>query len=370
MACLLANAGFHVHGVDINAKHIKNIHNASVLKTEPDLASMYHQALADNCFTLSTDVVHSNIYLIAVPTPISNLQADLSYLQRAIEMITPHLDTESLVIIESTCPIGTTEKIAKQLDEQQIRPHLVYCPERMLPGNCLEELIYLPRVIGGINIASSERAISFYKTFVKAELLLTDSKTAEMIKLAENTFRDVNIAYANELSLIAHQKNINIDQVIAYANYHPRVNIHAHGIGVGGHCLAVDPYFLIETSPDHSQLIRTARRVNDFKSKWVAQEIKSVASNHQINSIACLGLTYKANVADVRNAPAQDIIEQLKQDFTVMIYDPYISESQTLEEINKHAEMVVVLVAHDQLCNISSQLSDNIIYLDMTGKCG
>jgi len=266
-AALVASKGISVHGVDINKKVIDTINEGKIHIVEPDLDGLVHEVVKKGFLKVSTEPTKANVFLIAVPTPFKDEYVpDISYVESAIKMILPYLEEGNLVIIESTSPIGTTERIYDLIISK--RPELkekicmAYCPERVLPGKILYELEHNDRVIGGINEESTEKAKEFYSLFVKGELHGTNAKTAEMCKLVENAYRDVNIAFANELSLICDRAGINVWELIELANKHPRVNILQPGVGVGGHCIAVDPWFLITQYPEESRLIKTARNVN------------------------------------------------------------------------------------------------------------
>ena len=369
-ACILASSGYYVLGVDTDKRVINNLQSPQYLSLEPDLQDLLNKAIANHSIQFSTKVTHSAIYIITVPTPLSNKsKPDISYVENAIDSIIPYISYGDLVLIESTCPVGTTENISQKLKSVCPDIYIAYCPERILPGNILHELKHNNRVIGGINEESTIRAVSFYKTFSSGKISSTDAKTAEAIKLAENTYRDINIAYANELSMIADKLNIDVEQLIKLANEHNRVNILEPGIGVGGHCIAVDPHFLIAAAPEDSSLINTAREVNSTKTNWVIKKIEKLANEKNITNIACLGLTYKPNVPDIRNSPSIKIVESLQEKFNILTNDPYIKNSNSLEKVIDKAEMVVTLVAHDQFINISSKLPKSVIYFDFTGRC-
>lgn len=369
-ACILASSGYFVLGVDIDKKVIDNIQSLSYLSLEPDLQDLLNKVIANHSIQLSTKVIPSEIYIITVPTPLSDkFEPNISYVENAIDSIMPHIKSGDLVLIESTCPVGTTEKISKKLKSICPDIYIAYCPERILPGNIIYELKHNNRVVGGINEESTVQAINFYKTFLSGKISSTDAKTAEAIKLAENTYRDINIAYANELSMIADKLNIDIKQLIKLANEHSRVNILEPGVGVGGHCIAVDPHFLISSAPDESSLITTAREVNNIKTDWVIKKIEKLAKEQNITNIACLGLTYKANLSDIRNSPSIKIIESLKKKFNILTNDPYVKSTNSLEEVIDKSEMIVTLVAHNEFINISTKLPKNILYLDFTGRC-
>lgn len=369
-ACILASYGYRVFGVDIDENVIENIKSANYSNSEPELQDLLHKAISNDNIQFSTNIIAAEIYIITVPTPLnSKFEPDISYVNNAIESIIPYIKPSDLVLIESTCPIGTTVSMTSKLQSACTDIHVAYCPERILPGNIIHELVHNNRVVGGIDEESTVRAAQFYKSFSSGEVSQTDSKTAEAIKLAENTYRDVNIAYANELSMIADKLDISIKQLTTLANKHPRVNILEPGIGVGGHCIAVDPHFLIFSTPNKVSLITNARKVNEEKTDWVVRKITTIAKQNDIKVISCLGLTYKPNISDIRNSPAIKIKQALEKEFDILAVDPYIENSPSLEEAIDKAGMVVALVAHDQFIDISAKFPENIVYLDFTGKC-
>lgn len=366
--CVLANSGYSVLGIDIDEKVIARINTADYIASEVELKNLFIKGKHARNIKISTKIEPSDIYIITVQTPL-NLEnkPDISYVNAAIESITPHLRDDNLVLIESTCPIGTTEMMAKQLRSVCANIFVAYCPERILPGNILNELIHNNRVVGGIDDHSGVQAAEFYRSFIRGEIEVTDSKTAEAVKLAENAYRDINIAYANELSMIADHINININTLIELANKHPRVNILQPGSGVGGHCIAIDPYFLACSAPEFAQLTLKAREVNVNKTNWVIQKINKVAKENNIKTIACLGLTYKPNVADIRQSSAVIITETLNQKFDVITFDPYIKNIKSINDIIIKAGMVVVLVAHNEFFDIPNHLFHEKVFLDFTG---
>lgn len=356
IALILKKQGFDVSGVDIDKAVLKK----QSLFDEPGIKELFSL----HPIPIYTKPRFADIHLIAVPTPLnSNYKADLSFLNEAIESLIPILKKRDLILIESTCPIGTTEKIAKKVPHA----HLAYCPERVLPGNILHELIHNDRIIGGIDPVSTEKGYAFYASFIKGKVIKTNAKTAEGVKLAENAFRDVNIAFANELSMIASNVGISHTELIDLANHHPRVNILKPGPGVGGHCIPIDPYFLIEGSPKQSKLIAAAREVNKQKETWVLDQIKSKIQKHQCKKIVCLGLTYKANVNDFRESPALSITDTLKREFNICSIDPFFNPSDSIEGRVKDADMVVTLVAHDCFKEIPDSILSGKVTLDFAG---
>ena len=285
-AALLASKGFKIKGIDINKNVVKNINEGKVHIVEPGLEAYVRSAVAKGNLKAYTEVQASHIYIICVPTPFKKNSEfpmpNIDFVREAVESISPHVKKGDLVILESTSPPGTTEMVRDILQKNEVDTSTIfiaYCPERVLPGKIMNELVNNARVIGGINSQSAEVIAAFYKTFVNGEILKTDAKTAEMCKLIENSFRDVNIAFANELSLLCDKNEVDVWELIKLANHHPRVNILQPGTGVGGHCVAVDPWFIVSQDPENSRIIKTAREINDSKSQWVADKIKFKADS-------------------------------------------------------------------------------------------
>lgn len=342
-AVVLANHGHQVVGIDIDSAAVDRINSGHTTIVEPGLENQLQQALASGRFTATTSMIHADVYIIAVPTPFTGAhEGDLTYIMAAAESIAPHLRGGELFVLESTSPPGTTQKMADRV--LALRPDLTsdgapnpqglpqlyfaHCPERILPGNAMQELITNDRIIGGCTSAATERATAIYASFCTGELLPTDAITAELAKLTENSFRDVNIAFANELSLIAANLGVNVWELIELANHHPRVNILQPGPGVGGHCIAVDPWFIVAADRQNSQLIRTAREVNDRKPTWVIQQVKDALAHQPESTIAALGLAFKPNIDDLRESPALDITAQLAAELPqtrVLAVEPHIS---------------------------------------------
>lgn len=315
-AALFANSGLRVLGVDINESRIAAIKAGNVETTEPGLADLLNHTRDAGLLEVATAPEASKAYVIAVPTPFAdNKHADLSYLLAAAHSIGPVLEADNLVIIESTSPPSTTELVKDEV--LKLRPDLnnqirfAYCPERILPGRAFNELRSNDRVIGGLTLGAAEDAAALYRSFCKGKLHLTDAASAELVKLAENSFRDVNIAFANELSLLCDSLGVDPWEVIRLANQHPRVNILNPGPGVGGHCIAVDPWFLAQAAPERSTLIQTARKVNDEKPKWVIEKTERYLDRDSVKNIALLGLTFKPNIDDLRESPALEIAHEL-----------------------------------------------------------
>ena len=359
-ASLLATRGYSVLGVDISRAVVDTINRGEIHIIEPELDVLVRSAVQSGNLRAALAPAQSDVFLIAVPTPTSaGHQPDLSYVEAATRSIAPHVKPGNLVILESTSPVGTTETVvAEALRANGLKVgadvFVAYCPERVLPGRILTELIENDRVVGGVDAASTKAAVSFYETFVRGKILPTNSRTAEMVKLTENSFRDVNIAFANELSLICEQESIDVWELIALANHHPRVNILKPGPGVGGHCIAVDPWFIVSNAPKLARLIRTAREVNGSKPDWVVDRVAAAAAKRGKNvSIACLGLAYKADISDLRESPSVEIVHKLVKRGIgrVLVCEPYLPQHPefqlvTLEEAVRQADIIVVLVDH------------------------
>lgn len=379
-AAVLASKRIHVVGVDINQTIVEHINKGMTHIVEPELDIVVRASVTEGYLRATTTPEASDAFLIAVPTPCNeDHQPDLSYLKSACETIAPVLRPGDLVILESTSPVGTTEMMSEWLAEIRSDlsfPHtygensdirLAYCPERVLPGHVLRELIQNDRVIGGLTSKCSMLAASLYQVFVEGECIITNSRTAEMCKLTENSFRDVNIAFANELSMICDNLNINVWDLIQLTNRHPRVKILQPGPGVGGHCIAVDPWFIVSSNPEKSKLIRTAREVNDSKPEWVIDKVKiaiaevlSANPNKRASdlTIACFGLAFKADIDDLRESPALQIVKYITEihaGFTIVI-EPFINELPSclngrvelgsMESAFEEADVLVMLVNH------------------------
>ena len=367
-AALIASHNIKVTGVDTNQDVVDTINRGKIHIVEPDLSGLVKYVFDNGYLTASSEPVESDVCLITVPTPFSTgYKADLSYVENAIDNIAKILKPNDLVIIESTSPVGTTEKMLELLyakrSDLEGKIFMAYCPERVLPGKIIYELENNDRVIGGVNVESTEKATQFYRTFVKGELHQTNARTAEMCKLVENSSRDVQIAFANELSMICDQANINVWELIKLANKHPRVNILLPGTGVGGHCIAVDPWFIVNDFKEHAILIRNAREINISKTKWVIDNIKSKCFDFQIEhnrnpKVACLGLAFKPDIDDLRESPALQIVQALiHEHMNVMAVEP---------NIENHAKIQVheAQVAVDE-CDIVILLVNHKTFLDL-----
>jgi len=368
-ACILSSKGFKVVGVDINQELVEELNQVNTDSLEPGLADLANSAIKSANLIAKISPEEADVFMICVPTPLTDgNKADLSYIKNAAESVLPYLKKGNSVILESTVPPGTTEGILKPiLEESGLKVgselYLSYCPERVLPGNILKELIENDRIIGGINPESTELAKEVYQSFVEGEIYLTDATTAEMVKLVENSFRDVNIAFANELSRVCDKLNLNVWEIIKLANKHPRVNILTPGPGVGGHCIAVDPLFIVEKAPNEASIIKTARCVNDSMPDYIVEKVERAVRKAKIKSpiIACLGITYKAGTGDLRESPALKIVRRLrKKGYTVRACDPYIKDFAefpllSLEETVNGADCLVLLVDHKEFKEIKLQ---------------
>lgn len=382
-SALIANNNIHVHGVDVNQKVVDTINAGKIHIVEPSLDEAVAKAVANGFLKADTKAVEADVYLIVVPTPFkAKNEPDISFVQAATKAIIPLLKEGDLYIIESTSPIGTTEKmmhyIFTERPELKGKIHLAYCPERVLPGNVMYELVHNDRVIGGVDEVSTQKSIAFYSQFVKGELHATNARTAEMCKLTENSSRDVQIAFANELSLICAKADINVWELIKLANKHPRVNILQPGCGVGGHCIAVDPYFIVADYPMESKIIASAREVNNYKSFWCAEQVKTAKLEFQIKhgrkpSVAIMGLAFKPNIDDLRESPAKYIAQKVLQDAQdeqYYIVEPNIEDHQVFKITNykeaaDKADIIVFLVAHDEFKNL--EISKDKVVLDFCG---
>ena len=366
-AALISSKNIKVHGVDINQNIIDIINKGNIHIIEPDLEGLVKYSVSNNLLSANLNPIKADIFIIAVPTPFKNgHKPDTSYVESSIKMIIPYLENNNLIIIESTCPVGTTDKmknfIFSNRPELKDQIYIAYCPERVLPGKIIYELENNDRVIGGINKDSTKKACDFYSIFVKGKLHGTNAKTAEMCKLVENSYRDVNIAFANELSMICDEAKINVWELIELANKHPRVNILKPSPGVGGHCIAVDPWFIVNDFNKNAKLIRTSREVNIYKTEWVIQKIKDTANDFEKSSnkkpkIACLGLSFKADIDDLRESPALFIIKTLiNEGYNILPVEPNIKEYKKIklfdyENAIKEADILVYLVSHKQFKN-------------------
>jgi len=366
-AALLANRQYQVHGVDVVQSTVDTINQGKIHIVEPDLDTFVRSAVNSGNLVADTKPKESDVFIIAVPTPFHDgYVPNIDYVVSATEAIAPYVKEGNIVILESTSPVGTTDKVAEVLAEKGVdisKVHIAHCPERVLPGQIMRELVENDRIVGGINEEATDVTVNFYKTFVSGKVLKTDAKTAEMAKLTENSYRDVNIAFANELSILSDKFGINVWELIDLANRHPRVNILQPGAGVGGHCIAVDPWFIVHAGGDDAKIIRTAREVNTYKTEWSIEKIKNAAlifekENGKKAKVACMGLAFKPNIDDLRESPALYITRRLIADgLAVLPVEPNIKSSdefdlvQDDEAINQ-ADIIVFMVAHDEFKGI------------------
>lgn len=382
-AIIAAKNGIEVIGVDINPKVVDMTNSGRLHIVEPGLEEMLKEVIVAGNLKASLIPEVSDAYFIVVPTPFKgNHEPDISYVEAATRAILPLLKDDDLYVIESTSPVGTTQKMKELIFSE--RPELkgkisiAYCPERVLPGNVIYELVHNDRVIGGIDADSTEKAVKFYSQFVKGSLHKTNSKTAEMCKLTENSSRDVQIAFANELSLICDKAGVNVWELIALANKHPRVNILQPGCGVGGHCIAVDPYFITSDFPIESQIISKAREINNYKSFWCAEKIqnemlKFELANHRKPVLAMMGLAFKPNIDDLRESPAKYIVTKVMQGHNnadILVVEPNVSEHNVFKltdyrEAYEQADIVAFLVNHREFAELNYR--DDVIMLDFCG---
>lgn len=372
-----------VVGVDINSKVVEMTNQGHLHIIEPGMEEMLQEVIKSGKFHASTTPEVSDAYFMVVPTPFKGEhQPDISYVEAATRAVIPFLKEGDLYVIESTSPVGTTEIMAdiifKERPELKSKLYIAYCPERVLPGNVIYELVHNDRVIGGIDEASTKKAIEFYSQFVKGTLHPTNARTAEMCKLTENSSRDVQIAFANELSLICDKAGINVWELINLANKHPRVNILQPGCGVGGHCIAVDPYFITAQFPEEAKMIAEARSVNNYKALWCVEKVKNAilefeVKNHKKPIVAMMGLAFKPNIDDLRESPAKqiasDIYDQFK-DCEVLVVEPNIASHDKFkltpyDEAYAKADIVAFLTAHTPFKEL--KWDDNKVILDFCG---
>ena len=400
-ACILAKHGIKVIGVDVVEHIVNSVNDGKLHIVEPGLSEVLKEVVQNGKLRATTKPELADAFIISVPTPFKDAhKPDLSYIEEAAKSIAPVLQKGNLVILESTSPVGTTEKLSTMLSllrqdlsfpqqkGNQADIQLVHCPESILPGKILKELVDNDRIIGGMSITASERAKELYKTYVKGEIIITNSRTAEMSKLTENSFRDVNIAFANELSIICDKLDINVWELISLANRHPRVNILDPGCGVGGHCIAVDPWFIVDSDPNDANLIKTARNVNDFKPIFVFNEIKykmdklirkNIKSAYNEIAVACLGLAFKPDIDDLRESPAVLLTKKIANlGCKVYAVEPNIKELPRkllnigieltdLENAIYKSDIISIQVAHMLFQKQSKYIDNGKIIVDPVG---
>ena len=383
-AIISSQHGINVCGVDINPKVVEKTNRGELHIVEPGLQDLLKKAVDSKSLVASTTPFESDVYLIVVPTPFkAKHEPDISYVESATKTVIPLLKEGDLFIIESTSPVGTTEKMAglifAERPELKGRIHIAYCPERVLPGNVIFELVNNDRVIGGIDDASADAAAEFYGKFVTGQLHKTNCRTAEMCKLVENSSRDVQIAFANELSMICEKAGINVWELISLANKHPRVNILQPGCGVGGHCIAVDPYFISSAFPNEAKIIAQARSINNYKSEWCVEKAKNAILSFELKNgkkpqVALMGLAFKPNIDDLRESPAMKIAKHLvteMPDVKFNIVEPNISSHPDFDIVDfqtafEQSDIVVYLTAHKQFFMLPQEANDKLI-LDFCG---
>ena len=385
-AALLASNGYSVVGMDVSEHVVITINQGKIHIVEPDLDAFVRSGVVAGRLEAFTEVQAGDVYMICVPTPFHEgegvPQPNINYVLTATKSIADLVKPTDLIILESTCPVGTTEQIQNVLRNAGVdvdEVHIAYCPERVLPGKIMTELLENDRVVGGITPEATKAVADFYRTFVRGDVLETDSKTAEMCKLTENSYRDVNLAFANELSLICYKEGINVWDLIQLANRHPRVNILQPGAGVGGHCIAVDPWFVVARDEENSRLIKTAREINDHKTDWVIEKIKSRAvdlSNQKgaKPKIACLGLAFKPDIDDLRESPALKITTSLMaQGYEVIAIEPNIErhtfiELEELDNVLSKEIVLAILVKHKEF--LDQSVREKLASLGALDFCG
>jgi len=388
-AAILADHGVKTIGMDISERNVAAINKGEVPFVEPGLREVLERAVNSGMLSATTETPTADAYIVAVPTPFTDTHsADLSYIESAADGIAAKLTGGELIILESTSPPGATEHMAARI--LAARPDLsandllvAHCPERVLPGKIMDEMITNDRIIGGLTREAAEAARDLYSAFCKGEFLLTDARTAEMAKLTENSFRDVNIAFANELSIISHKLGIDVWELIELANHHPRVNILQPGPGVGGHCIAVDPWFIVDAAPEQANLIRTARQTNDAKPEWVLGRIEqALEAAGESATVALLGLAFKANIDDLRESPALQIAQRLTEraySAEILAVEPHVEELPAslqglsnvtltaLDEALERADVIVLLVDHDVFKQVPASQRSSATVIDTRG---
>ena len=382
---ILAKSGFIVSGVDIKKEIVNKLNKGIIHFKEPGLEDSLNEVIKNKSFSAGSELKESDIFIIAVPTPLNknsenDQQPNIKYVMDAAKKISRCIKTGNLVIIESTSPVGTTEKvldlICKYSGLRKNQFYLSYCPERVLPGNIFNEIVNNNRIIGGINEESAIKTKEIYSKFCIGQIELTDSKTAELVKLTENAFRDVNLAFANELSIVCNKFDINVYELIRHANLHPRVNILQPGCGVGGHCIAIDPMFIVNSAPEITPLIQTARKVNQYKTNWVVNYICQKVFEYEKENlekpiVGCFGLTFKPDIDDIRESPALKIVTELfKKDLNIIACEPNLKNNFSFkllsaEELLKEADICVMLVGHSQFKKLDFKGKKIINFFDI-----
>jgi UDP-N-acetyl-D-mannosaminuronic acid dehydrogenase len=385
-AALLANRGYKVHGVDIDQRTVDIINQGKIHIVEPELDTFVHSAVNSGMLQANLTPAEADIFMVAVPTPFHHDKLNtitnspipnVDYIISATKAIAPFVKPGNLVLLESTSPVGTTDKMAEVLEAEGVdinAIHIAHSPERVLPGHIMRELVENDRVVGGVNEASTQAAAEFYRTFVEGEVLETTAKTAEMAKLTENSFRDVNIAFANELSILCDDLDIDVWDLIRLANHHPRVNVLQPGCGVGGHCISVDPWFIVDTANGKAKMVEQARRTNDYKADWAIEKVTNAAlqfekENGREPTVACFGLAFKPDIDDLRESPALYIAQELTKELNIMAVEPNIDTFEGLNLVNLEeglkADIAVILVGHKQFKAVAFNQENSLSFVSL-----
>ena len=379
-AALLANKGYDVHGVDVVESTVDTINRGEIHIVEPELDTFVQAAVKSEKLKASLTPVEADVFIIAVPTPFhEGFVPNIDYVVSASRAIAPYVKEGNIVILESTSPVGTTDRVEEVLQEEGVdtsKLYIAHCPERVLPGQIMRELVENDRIVGGTTPEATAKTVEFYRTFVDGEVLSTDAKTAEMAKLTENSFRDTNIAFANELSILCDKFGIDVWELISLTNRHPRVNVLQPGAGVGGHCIAVDPWFIVHAGGEDAKMIRTAREVNTYKTEWAIEKIKNEALKFEKEhgrkaKVACMGLAFKPNIDDLRESPALYITRQLRaNNLDILAVEPNIENFSEFDIVNyedaiNQADVIVFLVGHSEFKKL--EISKSKIIIDFCG---